>query len=330
MYLSDKNGGIMKLKINFGVWNDVFAIPGSIVDNYIKTASGDYLKLLLCLFRNGGRELSVSELSSLSGLSEELVEDGIDFWKQRKVLLSDGGEIAVSEEMLPANRREAVPQEQAQKSVTRIEQTPNFLPKEIAGAVNGDEKVKYLFSRVEQLYGRALKHIEQNTVMTIIEYNGLPVEVALILIQYCCSVGKNTPAYLKTIANDWMERGINTIELAEEQVVVLNEINDAEKRFRKMFEINSAFSKQQRELIEKWVATFAFGDEMIAEAYELTLNGAGKLSFKYMDKILTDWHSKGVKSKEAIATISQKRADENKPSFDISEIERLEMNKYTD
>lgn len=320
----------MKLKINFGVWNDIFAVPSSIVDNYIKTASGDYLKLLLCILRNGGNDLSPAELSSLSGLSEELVEDGIDFWKQRQVIFSDENEISLSQEMLPANKREVVATTTAQRSVKKIEQSPNFLPKEIAGAVNDSENVRYLFSRVEQLYGRALKHIEQNTVMSIIEYNGLPVEVALILIEYCCSVGKNTPAYMKAVATDWMERGIITIELAEQQIVVLNQINDAEKRFRKKFEVHSAFSKQQRELIQKWVVDFSFDDEMIEEAYELTLNGAGKLSFGYMDKILTDWYSKGVKSKKTLEAVSQKRADDNKPSFDINEIERLEMSKYTD
>lgn len=319
----------MKLKINFGVWNDIFAVPSSIVDNYIKTASGDYLKLLLCILRNGGRELSVAELSSLSGLSEELVEDGIEFWKQRSVIFSDGAELSVSQEMLPANKQEA-PAAQKAQSVIKIEQSPNFLPKDIAQVVNENENVKYLFSRVEQLYGRALKHIEQNTVMSIIEYNGLAVEVALILIEYCCSVGKNTPAYMKTVASDWMERGINSIELAEEQVVLLNEINDAEKRFRKKFDINSTLSKQQRELIQKWIINYSFNDEMIEEAYELTLNGTGKLSFKYMDKILTDWYSKGVKSKQALESVEQKRTEDDKPSFDINEIERLEMRKYSD
>ena len=69
---------------------------------------------------------------------------------------------------------------------------------------------------------------------------------------------------------------------------------------------------------------------MIEEAYELTLNGTGKLNFKYMDKILTDWYSKGVKSKQALESVEQKRTEDDKPSFDINEIERLEMRKYSD
>lgn len=329
----------MNYKINLGAWNHIFCVPNSVVDKYIKLAGESELKILLYLLRHGGEVFDGEAIASDLSLTSERVEEGIAFWKQRKLFEADE-----TGELVPVRENEVaavthvvtaspVPETKPESVVRKVELTraPDFPPVEIAKTVRGSDKADYLFKHCEALYGRPLKHNEQNTLMIILEDACLPVEAALILVDYCFSVNKNTPAYMRSIALEWAESGVNTIELAEKRVEELKKLNSAVGRFKTMFEVSSAFSKEQKELINRWVNEFAFEDDMISEAYQITLNQTGKLAFKYMNKILSDWHGKGIKKKEQIEADKKPKPVEKgeNASLNIAEIERLMIERAT-
>lgn len=310
-------------KLNLGAWNSVFAVPSSVVDDYIKTASGDNIKILLFLLRNSGRYLSADDISSAVAISTEQVSDSLLFWKQRGIIDINGDDIQPSEK--PCQPRETAERRIDNSSVKRV--VPDFMPKEIARKVKGSDEADYLFKRCEAMYGRTLTHNEQNTLMIILEDVCMPVEVAMIMLEYCFSIGKATPSYLRSLASDWMDKEINSIDKAESLVLELKNYHSAESRFRKMFEMTSAFSKAQKEMISTWVNTYGFSDEMINEAYQITLDSTGKLAFPYMNKILSEWHEKGI---NAPTMISRQKPKKEAPasSFDVDEIEKLIAKKY--
>lgn len=316
----------MNYKLNLGAWNSVFAVPASVVDNYIRIASGDNLKILLYLLRNAGGELSGEVLSSALGLSEDSVEDGLSFWKQRGIIDACDGDY------VPSGRTLSTPATERKTDIirrTELTRTPDFVPKEIAKTVRGSSEADYLFKRCEELFGRNLKHTEQNTLMLILEDACMPVGVTLLLVEYCFSVGKATPAYMRTLAADWMDKDIKTIEKAEEYIAELRSFSTAEARFKKMFSVNSAFSKQQRDFINTWVNAYGFSDDMISKAYDLTLDATGKLAFPYMNKILAGWHDKRITAPEQLEQKKSDNSAKNESSFNISEIEKLVSQKYT-
>lgn len=165
--------------------------------------------------------------------------------------------------------------------------------------------------------------------MIILEDACLPVEVAMILIDYCFSVKKATPAYMREVALNWVDSGIITIDKAMEKATELKNLDNAVNRFKKMFEITSAFSKQQKEYIDKWVNVYGFSDEMVNEAYQITLNATGKLAFQYMNKVLESWHANGITTTEQLNEQEKNRSEKNSnSSFDASAIEQLVTNKY--
>lgn len=329
----------MNYKINLGAWNSIFCVPCVVVDKYIKLAGESELKILLYLLRHGGEVFDGEIIASDLSLTSERVEEGIAFWKQRGLLETDAAgelvpvrgndEIPSSHAVTASHIPEPKPESVVRK--TELTRAPDFPPVEIAKTVRGSDKADYLFKHCEALYGRPLKHNEQNTLMIILEDACLPVEAALILVDYCFSVNKNTPAYMRSIALEWAESGINTIDLAEKRVEELRKLNSAVGRFKTMFDVSSAFSKEQKELINRWVNDFAFEDEMISEAYQITLNRTGKLAFKYMNKILTDWHGKGIKKKEQLEADNKPKPAEKgeNASLNISEIERLMIERAT-
>ena len=54
----------MGYALQLGAWSSVFAVPGALVDRYIKTADGDQLKVILWLLRNNGRSYSAEEIAT--------------------------------------------------------------------------------------------------------------------------------------------------------------------------------------------------------------------------------------------------------------------------
>lgn len=330
----------MEYKINLGIWNNIFCVPQIVADKYLKLAGEKELKVLLYLLRHSGEAFSLEKIGSDLSISPEEAEEGIEFWKQRNLFTVDkSGEVLPEDTVQEKNVRSdetvrRVKDETTMESVIKkveLTRTPDFPPVEIAKTVRGNDMANYLFRHCEALYGRPLKHNEQNTLMVILEDACLPVEAALILVDYCFSINKHTPAYMRTLALEWAESEINTIEKAEKRVEALQKLNSAVGRFKSMFEVNSAFSKQQQELINKWVNEYCFEDDMINEAYQRTLDKTGKLAFAYMNKILADWYGKGIKNKEQLETDQKAPASEKgeNASFDIKDIEQLlsEKNK---
>lgn len=318
----------MGYRLNLGAWNSVFAVPSIIVERYLKLAGGDQLKVLLYFLCKAGKPISIPEIAEHTGVRENSVKDALNFWKHLELLQEDEGEYAPSLQITLTTDTKDNTDSLAVKKI-QLSRDPQFPPSQIAQAVRGSKEIDFLFKKVEQLYGRPLKHNEQNTLMIMIEETALPVEVALMMVEYCFSIQKATPAYMKALAIDWFEQEINTIEKAESKIRDLKNQSHIHQKLKTMFEMQNAFSKQQKEYIDDWTSKMEFSLEMIEEAYQRTLNGAGKLSFPYMDKILRSWHEQGIKSVQQIPTKQKKQSQEfETSSFDIDEIERLTMQQY--
>lgn len=315
----------MGYKLTLGVWRSVFAVPSCVVDDHLKIAGGDHIKVLLCMLRNADKNLSLSEISAASGVTPDTAEEALIFWEERGVIENNGGVIipkqgkAENTDILSAADS---------KTVARAKLTSDiqFPPREIARTVNGDDAFRCLCSTFERLAGRPTKHSERNTLMVITDEIGLPSEVALMLVEYCFSMDKATPAYMKSVALDWVECGIDNIVKAEERITVLSVRSTLEGKLRSKFRMTSAFSKKQKEIIAGW-AESGISEELIDEAYEKTLNATGKLSFPYMDSILRSWISKGITEPGQIADDKPVQITAES-SFDIDALEQSSYERY--
>ncbi len=313
----------MAYRMKLGAWNSVFAVPSCVADEYIKIANGEHIKVLLYMLKNSEKSLSAEVIASAVGVTADTVEEAFIFWANVGVIENIGGEITPKPREISSGLASTV--ENKSSARVKLASDIQFPPREIARTVNNDDAFRCLCSTYERLAGRPTKHSERNTLMVITDEIGLPSEVALMLVEYCFSIDKSTPAYMKTVALDWMECGIDSIAKAEERISVLTVRNTFEARLRNKFRMNSAFSKKQKDTIAEW-AEAGFSDELIDEAYERTLNSAGKLSFPYMDAILRSWKDKGITTPEQIT--NDKPANDTSSSFDVNELEQSAFERY--
>lgn len=305
----------MDYTLNAGVWNSVFAVPTSVVDEYIKLAGGNSLKLLLFLLRHGGKSFSEDELCEQLGFvkSGEL-EDAAVFWEQRGVIRrvygDDSGELCAAKER-------SVHTEEPQKPV--VEKVKALKPAavssgEIAERIKKDKEIAMLFSEAEILYARPLRQREENLVISLVDHYGLNVGVSLMLLNYCIKAGKHTPDYIQTCAKDWADNGINSVELANARILKLERRDNIYERFKTTLGLNTKLPKKITDLIDKWTEQWGFSDEMIMYAYDETVYNTGSFEPRYMNSILENLKNSNIFTVEEAKKASEEYKSKNKPA----------------
>jgi len=204
----------------------VFAVPDLIVDKYIKTSTESELKVLLYCLRHNKQSLTAGEISRATGISPDSVTSALEFCKK----------ITDTQSTAPA-----------EKTIS------NFEPSKIAELIKNNKDVEYLFQCAEQLYGKPLTHSQQNTLYVIIEQVGMNPAVALMLLEYCFSVDKTDSRYIKKVAANWVEQGINTVNAAESIIQEINQSRKAAENKNKPTTVNeSAQATNSSFDLEEW------------------------------------------------------------------------------
>ncbi len=321
----------MAYKLNLGVWGSIFAVP-SVVSERLKLTNGDHLKVLLYMLANTDKLLTNEEIAEMTGVGAGTVSDAVIFWKNMEIIEETEGEFLPKKGDIPHKTAKPVneisaPEKQTAAVRSKLTSDTQFPPKEIAAAVNNEQAFKFLCQTFERLMGRPTKHSERQTLMVLTEEIGLPSEVVIMLVEYCFSIDKATPAYMKSVALDWYRHGIDSIPKAEERIQQLKTYNTLENRLRTKFRMTSAFSQKQKEIIASWTE-LGISEELIDEAYDKTLNATGKMSFPYMDTIIKSWAEKGIKTPDEINKDKPAESSDTEASFDIASLEESAFNRY--
>ena len=328
-----KIGDVMKYSLNAGEWNSVFAVPSSVVDKYIKIAGGNSLKLLLFLLRHGGEEFSEEQLSAQLGFTERgELEDAALFWVQRGIIRydngADGGLVSAAESRAEEPAAE-VPAENKPKTVIKPVSVSSG---EVANRINSDKELQMLFAEAERLYARPLHQRENQLVISLVDHYGLPAGVALMLLNYCFKADKKSPSYIQTVAADWSNDEINTIELANARILSLEKQNGVEERLREAMEMTTKMSAKMRRFIKVWTEDWGFDEQMIMLSYEMTIDQIQEWKPEYANRILESWKNEGIRTKEAAERASKSHRQTVKTaagsSFDMNDVMSKIKNRY--
>ena len=74
----------MGFQINYGGF--AFAVPGDVVDHYIRLADGDKLKVLLFILRYAQDNVTAAAAAEYLHISEDAAQEALQFWEQAGVL----------------------------------------------------------------------------------------------------------------------------------------------------------------------------------------------------------------------------------------------------
>ncbi len=329
----------MDYKVNPESLSAVFMVPSQVVDNHIKLASGQQLKVLLWVLRHAGDGFDMDRLCADLRFSAADASDYLQYWVETGVLNCDG----VTAKAAPVVQTQPKIEKKAEESKKEL---PEIVPSrptasEIAQRAEESADIKFLLLETQSKLGRTIGYDGQCTLLMMHDTYGIPVEVILMIIEYAVSIGKANFHYIASIGKDWGEREIDTIEKADEQISRLDTVNKLWSSFAAMAGLsNSRPTQAQTKYMLTWNKQWGFSVDMIFAAYEEMTEHCQKMSFPYMNKILESWHNSGIKtlsdvekSKAAPHTANTPPTRNNnsvggaKPSYDLDEFNRNALKK---
>lgn len=257
-----------------------FAVPNEIADTYLK-APEDALRLILFLLRNSSRSFTSDDICGATGIDPESLQDAFDYWVDRKILYKVQQKYMLARPQIKAS--DIFPYSAA----------------EVADEINGNSAVRFLYERAEELLARPLNTSDAYTILSLVNWIGLPPEVVAILLQYCADTGLKSMRQIEKTAIAWADGGIDTFEKAEAYIAAEKEKQDSLNRTARLLGIsNRAVIGEERNTLISWRTELGYDDDIIVTAYENMIKSIGSYKYQYMDKILRSWHAAGVKTAE--------------------------------
>ncbi|WP_197068335.1 DnaD domain protein [Candidatus Soleaferrea massiliensis] len=309
--------------MNLGLWNSVFAVPTALMDRYLKSCDGAALKVLLLILRNASGTVDTAQLSEQLGISQQQADEAVQFWANENILLLNQAPVKVR-----VQKQESPP---AQKKIQHASGgvPPKMSQEELRRCLTENKDIKFLLQECERLFTRPLTGPEMQTLVGLSGWAGIHPDIILMVVQYCKELGKTNMRYVERTALDWLDKGIDTHEKAE------NHIRERTTAFKHEGLVKSALGIHDRSLIPKerqyirsWFEEMGFDIRLIKLSYERTIEKIGKLSFDYMNAILTSWKEKGLKTPEQVMRSDkppEQGQQEKKTSFDLDEFDKISI-----
>lgn len=324
---------IVTYKIDFDHWGRFFNVPCNLVDEHLKLADGDYVKVLLCLLAGSSNTADSEQLALLSGVSERKVNDAVHYWADSGVISVEGIQkserpaVAASAEVAQVIKKPLPVKEKPVRTTLR------YSPKELANRINENEELRFVITEYEKIKGTVIKDNEIMGFINLIEYYGFDAQSLILMIEYCSKLGKSSMAYLEKMAKDWFDRDIVSYPEVEAEIIRQSMLKSYEYKAAKAIGLEGKPSANQSEKIRLWNER-GISIEMLNIAYDKCMDAISKPSFSYIAKIIDNWFNEGVTTVEAVRkkddqrsrpSGNERRNDNSQTSYDLDEWEKYAL-----
>ena len=278
--------------------NKFTCVPTEFIKKQMPQANPTFVKVYLYLLMLASEKASVefSDIAETLGLLESDLMLAIKYWETAGVITRNGDEFVfgtITAEPAPSLEEERVPKKPRTENLTAI--------------IEADRSLSDMFMVSQEILGKTISGSDMETIYWFYSELKRSPEAILLLLEHCVSKGKTRMNYIEKVAISWSEMGLNNAEN-----VALYIKNEEQKTgflysIRKIMGISDrSLSQMEEKYLTKWHDEMGMEEEMIALAYEYCIIQTAKLSFPYMDKIITRW------TKEGIRTVADAEEDNRK------------------
>ena len=262
-------------------------------DKLIAAGSGDAALVYLYIKRRNGR-LDAEKARTELGLGERL-DAALSTLQKLGLVRLPGGYAAARVQP-------------AQLPPGSSSELPAYTVADVQRATDEVDGFKSLLDETAKLLGRVLSGNDLLVLYGLYDYLSLPPEVILVVVSWCAQEAerrfgpgrKPTLRQIEKEAYIWQERGILTLELAEEHVRELTGRREESWTVRRILGLaNRDTSPSEDKYIRAWLE-MGFTPEAIGEAYDRTILKKKELAWPYMNRILESWHKKEAHDLPAI------------------------------
>ena len=291
------------------------SIPDAFFTEYFPQASSDSIKVFLYLYflSKYGKEIKINDLSKKLNLPLKAIQDSIKYWEGLGLLIrkNSGYEFANMQE---------------------IELHKLYNPKitQSVDQIKNTEKNQYRAKAIETINNEFFQGVMSPSWYGDIDLwfskYSFDEEVMVSLFRYCFNRSALHRNYIQAVAEAWSQNNIKTYEDLDKYYAQQEALAKISKAIAKKLGLNRQLSQYEEAYIEKWVNDYGYDMKIIELALKKTTSKSNP-NFDYINKILSDWHDRGLKTPEAIEKFLADMKQKNK---DIKNIEKkVGYNNYS-
>ena len=307
------------------VYSSMFSLPTEIADKGLKFASGEQLKVIICIFRNP--QITAQEITKITNLSLGTVNECVEYWTENGILKASQPERVVkTEKQLQTTEKASLPLPEVQFTNPTQEEIEKILRKK--------GSMKRLFNEAQEILGRTLGYSMQCTIYSVVNRYGITPDVANCLLYFARSIDNTSQNDILKIAKYWAENGVTDMQYADDYI---QETEKALSLFRQLAEgtnnDTSAPTFAVLEIFCQWLR-WGYGYPEIKKAFDIMKaeKQTGRLvwnNISHMNGTIKNWHKQGMQSLDDIEkgtkkfqSKTQKENKEKETSFDVEKAER--------
>lgn len=213
----------------------------------------------------------------------------------------------------------------SKEETATIPMKKTYTPAEL-NELNGDKEMESILYQFEMYCGHPPVATELQALLYIYEQLQFPATLLEYLIEYCASLGHTAHRYMEKVAIDWYQRGIRTAEDAKRETAAYNALNTAITR---EMGLKRVLTPIELRYINKWKNDYSFQQDIIIEACQRAGEN-NKLTFRYVNGILTDWHNRQVTSLEDIRKLDEQHQAQKKVAAKASssKVQNIPFNNF--
>ncbi len=296
-------------------------LPAYFIDRYMPLADGTFVKVYLLGLRqcSEGITLTPKGMAAVLNILESDVLRAWKYWEDEGLVkCTTDSESRLEIEFLN-------PTESKKTSVGVLPSKPSYSSAEITGYISDHMEMRSLLQYAEKALGKTLSSNDQSTIFGLHDWLGLPVDVIAMLISYCVSAGRKSMRSIELMAINWSENHVDTVEKAEKYLLQLQENNSKISSYKRAIGIfDRVLTKAEADYLSQWAHKLNSPVELVRLSAEITALNTGKISLPYMNTMLQEWFSKGIKS------AADARAMRNEFKKQSGEIKKSSGGKFSD
>lgn len=280
-------------------------VANEFIDRFMAEANGEYVKVYLYLLRHQPEAVTVEQIADALNHTENDVNRALSYWRK-------AGVIREEEKLREAAEESAAAAETVREARAATEQgisAESYSGEQMSRLVKDEEFSQLIY--VAQKYMNKIFTQRDCQVFAYL-YDGLKMSSELLeyLVEYCVQGGHASIRYVETVALNWHEKGFKTVEQARAYAAGFT---------KECFGVMRAFGlsdrqpgQMEKQMIERWFKVMGFTSELVLEACNRTMEATHAPSFKYADKILTEWKKAGVRTMEDVRLLDEKHQNRSR------------------
>lgn len=275
-------------------------IPDVFFTEYLSQMSGDSLKIYLYMtfLAKYNKDIKLNDLSKKLELPLKTIQESIKYLEEEGLITKKNTGYILN-------------------NIQEIELHKLYNPK-ITSSPEELKKVaqnKYRAKAIENINNEFFQGIMSPSWYSDIDLwfkkYSFDEEVMIALFRYCFNRSALHRNYIQTVAEAWHKNNIKTFNDLDKYYEKQEKLNSLQKTISKKLGIIRNLSQYEEGYIEKWNIDYGYNLDIIEIALKKTTSKSNP-NFDYLDKLLTDWHDRNLKTVDDVQNFLIQMKEKNK------------------